>query len=53
PQHLSVCYWKVKKEGFNAESNHPTWSYKNMTSSRGHQGGIYSTPCYEYPDMIK
>jgi hypothetical protein len=53
PTYLSVCYWKVKKEKFDAESDHPAWSCKILTSSRGHKGNIYSTPCHEYPDMIK
>ena len=53
PNYLSVCYWKTKKEGFDVESGYPAWACKILTSSRGHKGNIYSTPSYEYPNMIK
>ena len=53
PKHITVCYWKVKKNGFDAKDNYPTWYSKIQSSSRGHQGYIYSTPCLEYPDLLK
>ena len=53
PNYLSVCYWKTKKEGFDVESGYPAWACKILTASRGHKGNIYSTPSYEYPNMIK
>ncbi|CAB4044628.1 peroxisomal sarcosine oxidase, partial [Paramuricea clavata] len=51
-RHITVCYWKVKKDGFSAEDGYPTW-YSKIITSRGHQGYIYSTPCFEFPDLIK
>jgi hypothetical protein len=43
----------VKKDGFDAQNDYPTWYSEILSSSRGHKGYIYSTPCLEYPDLLK
>ena len=47
PKRVTVCYWKVKQGGFDALDKYPCWI--DHTSD----GGFYSLPCYEYPNMIK
>lgn len=53
PKRLSVFYWKVKKCGFDASSCYPAWYGKILYSAKRFEGYIYTTPCYEYPDLIK